>query len=98
MRSRDLILLSLLFLLLGLFLARAGLDWKALLHGPFAQRLESLKTFVAREGKWSDLAYLVLFATLPLALVPVSLLCVAAGLAFRPVEAGVLIWTGSLAC
>lgn len=98
MKHKMSILLALAAVLLGFYLSRAGLDWHSLLHGTLASRLASLQDYVRREGNWSYVAYLVLFAVLPLAMIPVSLLCVVAGLAFPPVEAGCLIWTGSLAC
>jgi uncharacterized membrane protein YdjX (TVP38/TMEM64 family) len=83
-------------LALAFFLFRAGLDWSSLLHGRWKEGLGSLKAFVRAEGGWSYAAYLALFTALPILLVPVSLLCVAAGLAFEPIPAACLIWTGSL--
>ncbi len=78
-------------------LERLNLDWRALLHGQWKPALLSLRQAVARAGEWKYFVYLFLFAALPLAFVPVSLLCVAAAVLFPPLQAGLLIWGGSLA-
>jgi uncharacterized membrane protein YdjX (TVP38/TMEM64 family) len=51
---------------------------------------------VASSGGWKYALYLFLFLTLPLAFVPVSILCLAGGLLFDTAVAAVLIWTGAV--
>jgi len=99
MRRRLLVLAALAVLLAvaALLVSRLNLDWAALPHGRFQPAIDSLRGAVQSAGGWAYAAYLLVFILLPLLMVPVSVICIAGGLIFPPLEAALLIWLGAVA-
>jgi uncharacterized membrane protein YdjX (TVP38/TMEM64 family) len=92
--------LLILFLVAAVAVAfvESGLSWQALRRGDWLEQVAGLKQTLQGSGWRGGVIYLALFAVLPLAMVPVSALFLAAGIVFRPLEAGLLMWSGSLLC
>lgn len=97
MKNRLLRILAALVLILGAIgLGSLDLEWQLLIGGDPRETVEYLRNEVQQAGALRYLLILLLFALLPLVLVPHSAICVVTALLFRPLPAILMILAGSL--